>query len=49
VLEIGATQAGAVTRLLDGSSDFARPIVKRDLAGRDRFVMAERLPIAAAV
>jgi release factor glutamine methyltransferase len=42
-LEIGAGQGGAVARLMDETGAFTPARVKPDLAGRDRFVLAERL------
>ncbi|HET8654739.1 MAG TPA: peptide chain release factor N(5)-glutamine methyltransferase [Longimicrobiaceae bacterium] len=41
-LEIGATQAAAVAEFVRGTGAFAAPTVRRDLAGRDRIVLAER-------
>jgi release factor glutamine methyltransferase len=41
-LEIGAEQAAAVTRLVADTGAFGVPRVVRDLAGRDRVVLAER-------
>ena len=40
-LEIGWTQAGAVSDLLRGVEGFGEPEVHRDLAGRDRIVTAD--------
>ncbi len=40
-LEIGETQAVAVSQLVRASGEFAEPIVRADLAGRDRIVLAE--------
>jgi release factor glutamine methyltransferase len=42
-LEIGAAQAAAVLELIRGTGQLAEPRVRRDLAGRDRIVLAERL------
>jgi release factor glutamine methyltransferase len=42
-LEIGAGQGAAVARLMDEAGAFSPARVKPDLAGRDRFVLAERL------
>ncbi|MEJ2483352.1 MAG: peptide chain release factor N(5)-glutamine methyltransferase [Gemmatimonadota bacterium] len=41
-LEIGAGQAQAVSDLLDRAGPWRLTVVRRDLAGRDRFVMAVR-------
>lgn len=41
-LEIGAEQASAVTGLVRATGSFGEPRVRRDLAGRDRIVLAER-------
>ena len=41
-LEIGETQAHAVADLIRATGRFAEPSVRRDLAGRDRIVLAER-------
>jgi release factor glutamine methyltransferase len=40
-MEIGAAQADAVCALVRDTGAFAEPRVRRDLAGRDRIVMAE--------
>jgi release factor glutamine methyltransferase len=40
-MEIGAGQADAVVGLVRAAGGFAEPIVERDLAGRDRIVLAE--------
>jgi len=40
-MEIGATQAEAVCELVRATGAFAEPRVRRDLAGRDRIVLAE--------
>jgi release factor glutamine methyltransferase len=40
-MEIGAAQAGAVCDLIRATGAFAEPRVRRDLAGRDRIVLAE--------
>jgi release factor glutamine methyltransferase len=40
-MEIGATQADAVCELIRATGAFAEPRVRRDLAGRDRIVLAE--------
>lgn len=40
-LELGWTQAGAVTDLIRGTGAFREPVVRKDLAGRDRIVLAE--------
>lgn len=40
-LEIGAGQAEAVSRLIRETGRFAEPEVRRDLAGRERIVLAE--------
>lgn len=40
-LEIGAGQAEAVSRLVRASGHFREPAVRKDLAGRDRVVLAE--------
>lgn len=40
-LEIGAAQALEVVQLIDQTNEFAAPVVVRDLAGRDRIVLAE--------
>lgn len=42
LLEIGADQAAAVSRLLELRGGFEEPRVLQDLAGRDRVVMARR-------
>lgn len=42
-MEIGAAQAEAVCALVRARGGFAEPVVKRDLAGRNRIVMAERV------
>jgi len=42
-LEIGAAQGAAVSRIIDQTGAFGEPRVRPDLAGRDRFVLAERL------
>ncbi len=44
VLEIGSDQAVPVLRLLEAARAFAPGRVRQDLAGRDRVVMARRLP-----
>jgi release factor glutamine methyltransferase len=41
-LEIGAGQAGAVAELVRAAGAFREPRLRRDLAGRDRIVLAER-------
>jgi len=41
-LEIGEAQAPAVTGLIRATGRFGEPRVRRDLAGRDRIVLAER-------
>jgi release factor glutamine methyltransferase len=41
-LEIGAAQADAVTELIRSSGAFESPRVRRDLAGRERIILAER-------
>lgn len=43
-LEIGAGQADAVAQLLRQRGAYAEPRVRRDLAGRDRIVLAELRP-----
>jgi release factor glutamine methyltransferase len=40
-MEIGATQADAVCALVRATGAFAEPRVRKDLAGRDRIVLAE--------
>jgi len=40
-MEIGAAQADAVCALVRATAAFAEPRVRRDLAGRDRIVLAE--------
>jgi release factor glutamine methyltransferase len=40
-LEIGAAQASRVVELVRGAGRFREPRVVRDLAGRDRIVLAE--------
>jgi release factor glutamine methyltransferase len=40
-MEIGAAQADAVCELVRATAAFAEPQVRRDLAGRDRIVLAE--------
>ena len=40
-LEIGASQAAEVVRLIDQTNEFSAPAVVRDLAGRERIVVAE--------
>jgi len=40
-MEIGASQADAVCALVRATGAFAEPRVRRDLAGRDRIVLAE--------
>lgn len=42
-LEIGAEQGAAVARLMEETGAFTPARVRPDLAGRDRFVLAERL------
>lgn len=42
LLEIGADQAGAVNRFVNGTDGFEEPRVLQDLAGRDRVVVARR-------
>jgi release factor glutamine methyltransferase len=42
-IEIGATQAFAVTELVSATRRFGQPRVGKDYAGRDRFVLAESL------
>jgi release factor glutamine methyltransferase len=44
-LEIGAGQAEAVARLVRATPGMGEPRVRRDLAGRDRIVLAERTGI----
>lgn len=41
-LEIGAEQGREVADLIRGTGQFAEPLVRPDLAGRDRIVLAER-------
>jgi release factor glutamine methyltransferase len=41
-LEVGAAQGQAVTELIRGTGDFESPIIRRDLVGRERIVLAER-------
>jgi release factor glutamine methyltransferase len=43
-MEIGAAQAEAVRGLIRGSGAFTEPEVRRDLAGRERIVLAELKP-----
>jgi release factor glutamine methyltransferase len=43
-LEIGAGQADQVAALIGAVSGFAEPVVRRDLAGRNRIVLAEYAP-----
>lgn len=45
-LEIGAAQGPAVAALVRATPGFAEPVVRPDLAGRDRIVIAEYLPEA---
>jgi release factor glutamine methyltransferase len=45
-LEIGAEQAPAVTALIRATGRFEEPVVKPDLAGRDRVVLATLRPPA---
>lgn len=40
-MEIGATQADAVREIIRATGAFREPAVRRDLAGRDRIVLAE--------
>jgi release factor glutamine methyltransferase len=42
-LETGAAQGAAVRGIIEETSAFGAPRVRPDLAGRDRFVLAERL------
>jgi release factor glutamine methyltransferase len=42
-MEIGAAQGAAVSRIIEETNAFGTPRVRPDLAGRDRFVLAERL------
>lgn len=42
-LEIGAAQGAAVAAIIEQTHAFGAPRVRPDLAGRDRFVLAERL------
>ncbi|HEU4325478.1 MAG TPA: peptide chain release factor N(5)-glutamine methyltransferase [Roseiflexaceae bacterium] len=42
-LEIGAAQGAAVRGIIEETHAFGAPRVRPDLAGRDRFVLAERL------
>lgn len=42
-LEIGVTQGAAVAGLIRETRRFAEPVVRQDLAGRDRIVIAELL------
>jgi release factor glutamine methyltransferase len=42
-LEIGAAQGAAVRGIIEDTNAFGAPRVRPDLAGRDRFVLAERL------
>lgn len=42
-LEIGAAQACAVGDLIRATGAYGEPVVRRDLTGRDRMVLAERL------
>lgn len=42
-LEIGAAQGAAVCAIIEQTHAFGAPRVRPDLAGRDRFVLAERL------
>ena len=42
-LEMGAAQGAAVAAVIEGTNAFGAPRVRPDLAGRDRFVLAERL------
>jgi release factor glutamine methyltransferase len=46
-LEVGADQAAAVAGLVRGQGDFEEPRVRRDLAGRERIVLAQRRAAAA--
>lgn len=40
-LEIGAAQAETVTQLIRATARFSEPVVRPDLAGRDRIILAE--------
>jgi release factor glutamine methyltransferase len=42
-LEVGLGQASAVAALLDASRDYRNVSIRRDLAGKERIVMAERI------
>lgn len=44
-LEIGAAQGAAVAEMVHAAGCFAEPEVRRDLAGRERMVLAELKPI----
>lgn len=44
-LEIGAAQGPAVCGIIHDTNAFGAPVVRPDLAGRDRIVLAERLSI----
>ena len=44
-LEIGASQAAAVAELVRAAGGFGEPRIRRDLAGRERIVLAERAQI----
>jgi len=44
-LEVGAAQAAAVADLIRATGGLGEPRVARDLAGRERIVLAERNPI----
>jgi release factor glutamine methyltransferase len=46
-LEIGASQGQAVVGLIRATGQFAEPLLRQDLAGRDRMVIAELLPSPA--
>jgi release factor glutamine methyltransferase len=47
-LEIGAAQAGRVTEMVRAVRGFSEPRVRRDLAGRDRIVLAEYAGVRTA-
>jgi release factor glutamine methyltransferase len=46
-LEIGAGQGAAVVELIRATGNFQAPEVRKDLAGRERMVIAELLPSSA--
>jgi release factor glutamine methyltransferase len=41
-MEIGATQADAVAALIESTGSFGEPRIRKDFAGRDRIIVAER-------